>query len=179
MSVHVIEWVLEHSPVEHPLDRFVLVVVASHASDDGSRAFPSVATLAHKTGLSRRRVQMALRRLAAAGAIEQTAPSRPAQPRTYRVPMGAQGAPTMGARGAPNGRTVSTQWAHQRTSMGARGAPEPSVTVLNRPSLTMGAPRAPIAQEGGERELEVEKAESEDAEVDVDLGSLPRPRRIR
>ncbi len=46
MSVRVLSWVFDHSPVEHRGDLLVLLVLADHAHDDGTRAFPSVETIA-------------------------------------------------------------------------------------------------------------------------------------
>jgi Helix-turn-helix domain len=69
-------WVLNLAPV--PADRsgppssagkFVLVGLASHAGQDGSGAFPSVATLVRYTGLSERTVRTCLGRLEAGGII--------------------------------------------------------------------------------------------------------------
>lgn len=70
MSVHVMEWVLEHSTVEHRGDLLVLIVLASHAHDDGRHAWPAVEKIAAKARLTRRGAQLALRRLEDAGAIE-------------------------------------------------------------------------------------------------------------
>ena len=41
----------------------VLIIVCQHANDDGSSAYPSVATMAQETGLSRSTVKRALREL--------------------------------------------------------------------------------------------------------------------
>lgn len=75
MSIAAVEWVLTHSDVKHRGDLLVLIVLASHAQDDGDGAFPSVATIAAKARLTRRGAQLALGRLKKAGAIEQTGTS--------------------------------------------------------------------------------------------------------
>jgi hypothetical protein len=76
MSVEAIPWALNLTPV--PADRggqpssackFVLVGLANHAGPDGTRAFPSVATLVRYTGLSERTVRTCLDRLEAEGII--------------------------------------------------------------------------------------------------------------
>lgn len=72
MSYHVVRWVLSRSPVTVASERFVLVVLAEHASHDGYDARPSKETIARETGYSERQVQRALAALQAAGAIEQT-----------------------------------------------------------------------------------------------------------
>ena len=52
MSLKALNWVwaLDMAPIE----KLVLQAYADHAADDGSRVFPSIATIAKKTGLSRR-----------------------------------------------------------------------------------------------------------------------------
>lgn len=56
-------WVWEHSRSKST-DRLVLLAIADCASDDGGNAYPSIATLMRKTGLSERAVHNALSRLA-------------------------------------------------------------------------------------------------------------------
>jgi DNA-binding Lrp family transcriptional regulator len=58
-----------HSGIRHPA-RAVLKELAWFADDNGQRAFPSVTTLAVRTGLSRRAVQKLLRELERIGAID-------------------------------------------------------------------------------------------------------------
>jgi hypothetical protein len=82
MSIRVVEWVLAHSPAKHA-ERLVLIVLASHAHDDGSNAFPSVDRISGRAKLSRRSVLKALKSLRAAGAIEGEA--RPGRATTYSV----------------------------------------------------------------------------------------------
>ena len=75
MSVHVLSWVLRCS--EETLGRrLVLLVLADHAKDDGTAAWPSVATIGREARMSRRSVQEALRRLQMSGAIAPTGVSR-------------------------------------------------------------------------------------------------------
>ncbi len=75
MSVHVTAWVLKHS--EEKLGRrLVLHVLADHANEDGSGAWPSVDTIAHEARLSRRQTQRCLHELEAAGSIIQTGTSK-------------------------------------------------------------------------------------------------------
>ena len=68
MSVHVISWVLRHSR-ETLGRRLVLIVLADHASQDGSGSWPSVKTIAAEACMSERAVQYALRDLEESGAI--------------------------------------------------------------------------------------------------------------
>lgn len=54
-------------------EQSVLLVMADHAHDDGTKCFPSVGRIAWKTGYSRRPVQEALASLRAAGLLVQVA----------------------------------------------------------------------------------------------------------
>jgi hypothetical protein len=172
MSFHVIEWVLEHSPVEHRGDLLVLLVLASYAHEDGTRAFPSVDNIGRKARLSRRGVQGALRRLTDAGAIEQTAPSHPGKARTYRVLMGEHGAPMTDPMGA-----VSDVYGRSQRPLWAQGtAPYPLGPVINPSSLTsLGAVTAPTAdgaEEGEGKDSLNDKSTAADKGDDVDPAAL-------
>jgi hypothetical protein len=59
-------WVWEHAPVGGS-ELLVLLAIADCAADDGTRAWPSVATLARKCRVDSRTVQRIIRRLAEAG----------------------------------------------------------------------------------------------------------------
>ncbi len=50
-------------------EKFVLLALADHARDDGSRVYPSIATVARKTGFSERTVQRCMRTLQAMGIL--------------------------------------------------------------------------------------------------------------
>jgi biotin operon repressor len=97
VSVHVSSWVLRHSEAKLGA-RLVLLVIADHASDDGTRSWCSVETLGVEARLSRRAVQDALRRLEADGAIVETGKG-PKGTHEYRVVMG-------GADSAPRADTA-------------------------------------------------------------------------
>ncbi len=75
MSVHVMSWVLRNSDARLG-DRLVLLVLADHAKDDGTSAWPSVATIADEARLSRRGATYCLGNLERAGAIVKTGQSR-------------------------------------------------------------------------------------------------------
>lgn len=62
MSVHVTSWVLKNSPAAHGA-RLVLIVLADHANEDGTGAYPSIATIASEARLSENAVRAALKRL--------------------------------------------------------------------------------------------------------------------
>jgi Helix-turn-helix domain len=130
MSVRVLSWVFESSTVTHRGDLLVLLVLADHAHDDGTHAFPSVEKIARKSRLSRRGTQLALRRLERLGAIEATGSEGPHRPRSYRVVMGEPTSPRTGCRGEVSGTEGRSE-----THVGAqRSSPEPSVEPSVEPS---------------------------------------------
>lgn len=98
MSVKVTSWVWHHSPVTNRCDLLVLLALADHARDDGSGAYPAVATLAEKARLSRRGTYESLARLKAAGAIRPEGRG-PQGTVAYRIHMGVQAAHGAGAAG--------------------------------------------------------------------------------
>ena len=71
MSIHVLSWVLKHSPVDEPRARLVLVVIADHADDEGCNSFPKRATIAHEARLPERTVGDRLAALEQGGHIEE------------------------------------------------------------------------------------------------------------
>ncbi len=112
MSVHVTSWVLSHSD-ERLGRRLVLLVLADHANEDGTGAYPSVETIAREARLSVSQAKRCLRDLRESGAIEPTG-TMPAGNVIYSVLMtgGAHIAPVAnraggGAHIAP--RTVQEQ----------------------------------------------------------------------
>lgn len=79
MSVHVLSWVLQHSP-SRLADRLVLLVLADRADRDGGNAYPSLKHVAKEARLSRSQSIASLQRL------ENGAP-----PAIVRVGYGPQG----------------------------------------------------------------------------------------
>jgi hypothetical protein len=66
--------------------RFVALVLANYADDEGENAWPSVKTIADKTGYSASTVRTSLRGLEELGVLEQAAPANTLRrPTTYRV----------------------------------------------------------------------------------------------
>lgn len=130
MSVHVVSWAFREAPVEDKHDLLVLLVLAEHAHEDGSGAWPSVATIAKLARLSPRRVQYALRQLEAAGII--TTKPRAGSTTLYGIVMTP--APGAGvhvlrpAQRAGEGRTSGPQGAHSVRP----NRQEPSRTVRGR-----------------------------------------------
>lgn len=66
MSVKVMTAVWEHGPKDST-QRFVLLALADHASDDGGNAYPSIETIATKCAMSERTVVRAINALIADG----------------------------------------------------------------------------------------------------------------
>lgn len=138
MSVHVLSWVLRNS--EEKLGRrLTLLVLADHAKEDGTEAWPSVPTIAREARLSTRQVQTCLQGLVESGAIAQTG-VRPNGTRIYRVTMG-------GAVSAPlpvGGAVSSVEGVQFPTSGGADTAPEPSLEQPSiEPSIEQSGAEAP------------------------------------
>jgi len=146
MSVRVLSWVFDSSAVEHRGDLLVLLVLADHAHDDGTHAFPSVDTIARKARLSRRGAQLALRRLERLGAIVPTAGEGPHRPRAYRVVMGEATSP----RNAYTGEVGGTE-GRSESHVGAQGSsPEPSVEPSVEPSLSLSTEAKDVGEGGVE-----------------------------
>lgn len=120
MSVHVLSHVLRYSEAKLGA-RLVLIVLADHARDDGSMAWPAVETIAEQARMSRRAVQMALRKLEEDGEIVVRGKSRTGTT-IYDVVMRPPGG---GADSAP-GR-ISTHVGAQNPAKGGEAAsPDPS-----------------------------------------------------
>lgn len=133
-------WVLRNS--EETLgSRLVLLVLADHASDDGTGAWPSVDTIAREARMTRRAVQYALRGLEERGAIVAAGKSKQGTV-IYDVwmetPMGAQNL-------RPGGADDDTGGAQSTTRGGATAAPEPS---LKQPSEGQPSTDTARAREG-------------------------------
>lgn len=79
-------WVWENSRSQLT-DRLVLLAIADQARDDGTDAWPSIARLAVKVGVSERTVQRSIRKLAELGELAITEGGGRHRPNTYRVVM--------------------------------------------------------------------------------------------
>lgn len=122
MSVHVMSWVLRNSE-ERLGRRLVLLVLADHASEDGTGAWPSVATIAREARMSESQSRECLRRLEDSGAIRKTGEKSSSGTYIYDVLM--EGAPESG------GGTESTAKGHRKADseapeIGAEPSLEPS-----------------------------------------------------
>ncbi len=93
-------WVWDHSR-SAKTQRLVLLALADCASDDGQNAYPSMAELMRKTGLSERGVQGSVSELIAIGELEVDFNGGPKGCNRYRIIMTPAGdAPPKRVRGA-------------------------------------------------------------------------------
>lgn len=152
MSVDVIDWVFDNSQARGTT-KLVLLYLAERANSDGTKAYPAVATIAAKCGVSERTVQSALKELAAMGEIAYTGRG-PRGTNEYRVTMQstpqishpAESAPPQDlhpADPAPEPRRSRTPGVQISQVGGADLAPEPS---LNRPRTVL-EPSATFAEQ--------------------------------
>ena len=152
MSVKCMAWVLEHSE-SRLSDRLVLLSLAEYAHDDGTMAFPSVETLAHKARVNERTCRRSLRSLEDAGEIETMGTTRYGTV-IYRVLMGSdkggqfvRGGKWCGGQPVPEGGAITTD-------NGTDCPPirkEPSVPV----NLESAGARGRVNGDGGEPEVKV------------------------
>ncbi len=118
MSVHVMSWVLKHSPEDVGGRRLVLLVLADKADDDGTKAYPSVETIAREARMSERGVRYALRALEESGAVQRLGVHSYTGTHEYRVVMGQPLPPPGGKEQQVGGQGA--------TEMVSQIAPEPS-----------------------------------------------------
>jgi hypothetical protein len=115
-----------------PLKKFVLLAMADHAHDDGAGCYPSIATLAKKTNVSRRGVQKIMRQLEGANFIVSKGKGKGGRALTteYQITIekGEPGSLFSGTKG----RTGRPERANYGARKGEPGSPESSLTVLNR-----------------------------------------------
>lgn len=125
MSVHVLSWALKNSDTTLA-DRLVLLVLADHANDDGTGAYPSVLTIAHEARLSKRAAQYALRRLESHRAIAREGVSQYGTT-IYRVEMPASAGSDSAPGGAPDAGAHDLHGVQETTQNVQSSAPEPSL----------------------------------------------------
>src|SRR5262245_56548309 len=86
MSIKVMSHVWEHSQQKGSY-LLTLLAIADYAHDDGTRAYPSVGTLARKTRLSERNVQYVLHKLADSGELVIQHGAGPKGCHVYSIPL--------------------------------------------------------------------------------------------
>jgi hypothetical protein len=123
-----------------PSEQSVLLALADHADHRGENAFPSVALLAWKTGLTERGVQKILHRLVGRGALVQQRAAGFHKPVTYRLVLTAL-ARKMPIPRAEKDEPGSPMKGERRGEKGERGgqkgerigSPEPSSQPSSEP----------------------------------------------
>jgi hypothetical protein len=86
MSIKILNHVWEHSAQKGSY-LVTMLAIADYAHDDGTRAYPSIATLARKTRMSERNVQLVLRKLEADGELTIHANAGPHGCNVYSIPL--------------------------------------------------------------------------------------------
>jgi hypothetical protein len=129
VSVKVMGWVLEHSPVSVSGQRLVLLALADAAREDGTGAWPSQESLARMSRLSERQVRNCLKVLEEAGHIVRTGVSQKGTVVWNIVMQG--GSPLPGENISGGGSSLPPR----------SGSPLP--TNRPNPSLTSSPPKAP------------------------------------
>lgn len=152
-------WVFDHAQVSHRADLLVLLVLADHAREDGTGAYPSVDRVAAKARLNRRAAFDALRRLKDDGAI--VAEGRgPKGTVSYSIVM----QPTAPVQAAAPVQPAAQRGAVSRTQGVQAAAPEPSEPSLTRPpNPPRGADPAPV-RPSGQRQRDLSRFEAEIAD---------------
>ncbi len=84
MSWQTVQRVLDRSQSQ-PTDRIVLVAIAEQANKDGANAYPSVDTLARRSGKSHRATQESIQRLVELGELEYVVQGAAVKGRTPRT----------------------------------------------------------------------------------------------
>jgi hypothetical protein len=153
--------------LELPRDeKLVLLAYADHANPSGGSIFPSVATIAHKTGYSRRSVQAITRRLERAGYLVAQG-CGPHGTNRYHIPVckGAVSARVQAATGG--GAEMGGEGCKKPPERVQPIAPEPSLTVKEpsvKPAALSPEEIETITGKEMQRELaELERAESPNA----------------
>ncbi len=122
LSVQAISWVIENS--KHSLGSFiVLFMIANHARDDGTGAWPSIATLARESRMSERQVRYCLRRLERSGELQTQIACGPYGTNMYSLPQ------MRGAKFAPRGAGQGVRGGNLAYESIPESAPNPSLTV--------------------------------------------------
>lgn len=124
MSVEALSWVFRHSK-SRLAARLVLLALADFAQADGRDAFPSVATLAAKAGVSKRTARSGLRQLEETGEIARTGTS-PYGTTVYAI--------TLGAANPAGGAETGTEGRQKTTAAVSPSSPDPSVNPSGEPS---------------------------------------------
>lgn len=137
MSVKAMTWVWDHSKSKKN-ERLVLLAIADCASEDGSNAYPSIAELMRKTGLSERGVQGAIGNLVRLGELFVAANAGPRGCNRYRVimhtPQNLPPAESAGSPAQPAGCNSCTPQNSTETPAESAGGTKYEPSEKNSPS---------------------------------------------
>jgi hypothetical protein len=146
VSGKAVSWVLANDPPERDADWRVLVVLASHAKDDGSEARPKVPTIMRESRLQRAAVYGALNRLEATNRI--TRAGKRGKSTVWRVTMSSETVHLDGQTATetvhPGGRKSPFRW-NETVHLDGLSKDQPSLgqPSINRPttSRAQGEPK--------------------------------------
>jgi hypothetical protein len=142
-------WVLRHSEA-HLGDRLVLIVLADHAREDGTSAWPSLETIAHQSRLSERQARRCLRNLEELGEIRETGRSRKGT-HIYEFPLYRRGdnmTPPGGTNHAEGGDRMTPDPSLEQPSvelLAAKPRRRPRNPLWDALTYVFGEPTSPTA----------------------------------
>ena len=139
MSVQAMSWVIEKSKHKSG-ELVVLLMIANHARSDGRGSWPSVATLAAESRMTRRQVQRCVRRLEKSGELATAKNAGPGGANLYSLPLMALDADLH--RGVKMSQEVGViRDARGRNSQHEGATPMSPESSLKQPSLMQTKPR--------------------------------------
>lgn len=138
MSIKVMSMVFDRYP-SGGMERLLALAMADHASDDGTRIWPSVDELARKTMQSRSSVQRQIRRMVETGWLIQvrSATGRPGVTNEYRICRewiegGLVPVPERGVNLTPLSPSAPAEVIHTGVNLTPVSEPERGVTTAER-----------------------------------------------
>lgn len=152
MSVKLMTAVTNYGP-QNSSQRFVLLMIADNAADDGSNSFPSVETLANKTALSERTVIRAIEGLVDSGYLIRR--RRRNTSNLYQMVLSKIQAPVsdnLSSTISDNLSLTDVTWCHLGTCQdvtheGDTMSPDPSINhPINHPDQPKATATAPAAE---------------------------------
>ena len=195
-------WAMQDAPVDDAGPAHVLLILADHANDDGTGAFPAISTICWKTRMGERTVQRHLRTLEKDGLIrkgdqrlaELYIEREDRRPTVYDLDLSRCRPPReRGAKSAPRDSATPSNGVPICQERGAKLAPEPSFEPSGKknypPTPHEQAPKVADAPGGsGDQVLQEEDkdaaAEAERysfavAEITSHMGWSPQPPTVR
>jgi len=118
-----------------PNEKFILLAYADHASDDGTRVYPAVDTIAKKTGYSKRTVQRITRQLEDAGFLIPDGKGKKGTNR-WKIPLDMGGVNLSPLPVAAVKSDIDDQGGDIDDTKSAQMSPEPLINHQDEPSRT-------------------------------------------